>query len=101
VHVDASAFERPVRWLVRVAIVMHKPREEVNTDLTMPARAFQDWDPKAVEPGTYRPDIGSSTHIHHYHGCRRSGHQLDTRRADDPVLAQPDLANRYHDPNCA
>jgi beta-glucosidase len=58
-----SAVPRPVRWLAGFATVDARPAQTVQATVTLPARAFQHWDPATgwtTEPGVFRLDVGRS-----------------------------------------
>jgi beta-glucosidase len=58
-----SAVRRPIRWLAGFGTVDAGPGQAVQAEITLPARAFQHWDPGTgwtTEPGTFRLDIGRS-----------------------------------------
>jgi beta-glucosidase len=62
-----GAVERPPRWLVGFAVVDADPGAETEATVSVPARAFQHWDPAAHrwadEPGTFRLHIGPSSGV--------------------------------------
>ena len=58
-----SAVERPVRWLAGFTAVHAEPGQTVHAEVTLPARAFQHWEPAVgwtTEPGPYRLHAGRS-----------------------------------------
>ncbi|MCQ4210668.1 glycoside hydrolase family 3 C-terminal domain-containing protein [Streptomyces longispororuber] len=61
---DASAVERPVRWLAGYAAVTAAPGETVRVTVPVPARALRHWSVAdrawAVEPGVFTVHVGRS-----------------------------------------
>ena len=58
-----SGVERPVRWLAGFAAVHAEPGQVVTVEVAVPATAFRHWGATgwAVEPGTFRLEVGSSS----------------------------------------
>jgi beta-glucosidase len=56
-----SAVDRPVRWLAGFAVVEAEAGQSTPVELTIPARAFANWDEGwQFEPGSYSVHVGTS-----------------------------------------